>query len=122
MADWVRSRKEIPVYITENNGQNDPENTLEKENRALVEHLYWLSYARDQGMDIRGYFYWALMDNFEWNRGMAPYGLFRVDPEDPLKRRVARETAVLYSEIVRTGILPPELCEPCYTMVDVIHQ
>jgi beta-galactosidase len=121
MADWVRSRKEIPVYITENNGQNDPENTLEKENKALVEHLYWLSYARDRGVDIRGYFYWALMDNFEWNRGMAPYGLFRVDPEDPLKRRVARETAVLYSEIVRTGILPPELCEPCSTRVETIH-
>jgi len=114
-AGWVRGRKAIPIYITENNGTIDPENTLEKEKRSLVNHLYWLFRAREQGMDIRGYFYWAMMDNFEWNQGMAPYGLYRVDPQDPLKRRVPRETAALYAEIIRTGVLPPELCDLCET-------
>ena len=109
MATLIHERSGLPIYITENNGQSDPENNAERETSHLIDHLEWMFFALDRGVDIRGYFYWSLMDNFEWNQGMKPFGLYAVDPEDPLKARRPRPTAEVYAEIAREGAIPARL-------------
>jgi beta-glucosidase len=109
----------LPIVITEN-GIADSQDT----NRArfLLEHLYELGRAKADGMDIRGYFYWSLLDNFEWASGYCPrFGLHSVDRTTGA--RVARPSAQVYARIARTGVVskkeidaqpqygPPAYCE-----------
>jgi beta-galactosidase len=101
----------LPIYITENNGWNDPDNTTDKELGYMTEHLRWVFHTLEQGIDLRGYFYWSLTDFFEWNQGMRPWGLYEVDPADPAKTRTPRPTATLYGDIVRAGAVPDGLAE-----------
>jgi beta-glucosidase len=75
-----------PVYVTENGAAypdrvgadglvHDPERVA-----FIAAHLDALDAARTAGVDIRGYFYWSLLDNFEWARGYDPrFGLVHVD-------------------------------------------
>jgi beta-galactosidase len=73
----------------------------------LVRHLAALRRAMDEGADVRGYLWWSLMDNYEWNHGMnLKFGLYAVDPRDPTKARVARPIAETYREIIATRRLP----------------
>lgn len=67
----------LPVVITEN-GIADHADV----NRArfLAEHLYQLGWSMQDGVDVRGYFHWSLMDNFEWQNGFCPnFGFASVD-------------------------------------------
>jgi beta-glucosidase len=75
-----------PIWITENgsaeadtrtpDGQvHDPDRT-----RYLADHLQALADAVDAGVDVRGYYLWSLLDNFEWARGYGQrFGLVHVD-------------------------------------------
>jgi beta-galactosidase len=109
MTLYIKEHFGVPVYISENNSRSDPRDDLEKEKRYMVEHLSWLWYAIGRGVDVRGYFYWSLIDNIEWNKGFKDYGLFRVDTEDPLKERSPRETAGQYREISQARGVTPAL-------------
>ena len=67
----------LPVWITEN-GIDD--RTGERRSSYLHAHWKELLAARAQGVDIRGYLHWALVDNFEWLDAWGPrFGLYRVD-------------------------------------------
>lgn len=69
----------LPVYVTEN-GIADRDD----QNRALYlrTHLEVVDQAIQRGMDLRGYYYWSLLDNFEWIKGFGPrFGLYHVDYE-----------------------------------------
>lgn len=71
-----------PVYLTENGrAELDPGPRPDPERITFVaEHLAALRDAVDAGVDVRGYFYWSLIDNFEWARGYPPrFGLVHVD-------------------------------------------
>ncbi|MGH3098644.1 MAG: GH1 family beta-glucosidase [Streptosporangiales bacterium] len=77
-----------PVYITENGvalpDAPGPGGAVEDQERiAFVDgHLRALRQAIDGGIDVRGYFYWSLLDNFEWAEGYATrFGLTHVDFE-----------------------------------------
>jgi len=64
-------------------------------------HLEALAQARDAGVDIRGYFYWSLMDNYEWDSGYSKrFGLVHVDYET--QRRTPKTSAYWYRELIRT--------------------
>jgi beta-galactosidase len=98
----------LPMFITENGL------ALEGDGEAgpsfLVRHLTWLSRAIRDGARVRGYFYWSLFDNYEWNHGMnMRFGLYAVDKGDPSKRRRARPSVAVYRRIAREGRIPPDL-------------
>ncbi len=86
----------IPIYITEN-GMPDPDGSGNKRTQYLISHFQMMLKAIESGIDIRGYYYWTLFDNFEWREGFEPkahFGLFEVDhagfgetfPTDTLRR------------------------------------
>ena len=59
-----------------------------------------LHQAIEEGVDVRGYFYWSLLDNFEWAAGYEPqFGLYKVDRKT--YERTARPSAEIYAEICR---------------------
>lgn len=78
------SRYKLPLYITEN-GIADASDALRSE--YLKTHLEVLADAKAKGADVRGYFHWSLMDNFEWIKGFTPrFGLLEVDYGDFSRR------------------------------------
>jgi beta-glucosidase len=56
--------------------------------------------AIERGADVRGYFAWSLMDNFEWARGYAQrFGLVHVDYDT--QRRTVKDSGRVYAEVLR---------------------
>lgn len=67
----------IPIYITEN-GIADKTDT--KRDLWIKRHVYVVNKALQEGYDVRGFLYWSLMDNYEWDLGYAQkFGLCSVD-------------------------------------------
>lgn len=102
------SGRKIPILITEN-GIDD--RSQENRNGYLIEHLKQVASAIEDGMDIRGYVHWTLMDNFEWTSGYSPkFGLYFVDrrPEANL-RRIPTPTVDLFRQIVELNGLSTEM-------------
>ncbi|MBI2897357.1 MAG: glycoside hydrolase family 1 protein [Deltaproteobacteria bacterium] len=95
----------LPVYITEN-GIADSGDVMRA--TFVTEHLDVLARAIASGIDVRGYFHWSLMDNFEWVMGYCPrFGLYSVDFET--KERTASLGAQAYAEIIAAGRVTQEL-------------
>ncbi len=92
----------LPLYVTEN-GIADQTDRLRP--RFIQESLAAIDRARNRGVDVRGYFHWSLLDNFEWNEGFTGrFGLYAVDFRDPgLPRAARRSASVLAREIARRG-------------------
>lgn len=98
------SRYRLPIYITEN-GIADARD--DRRPGFIVAHLQQVLRAIGEGIDVRGYFHWSLLDNFEWAQGFrARFGLMQVDYESPEKTRSLTDSARLYGEIARTNALP----------------
>lgn len=90
-----------PIYITEN-GIADAKDSLREEfiRRALIA----MYSAIADGADVRGYLYWSLLDNFEWDKGYwLRFGLISVDRTT--QKRTIRPSAYTYAEICRTNQL-----------------
>lgn len=85
-----------PVYVLEN-GMAEPCAT--PRSLFLKEHLAAVARARDAGADVRGYFHWSLIDNYEWGSYRPRFGLYSRD-------RRPNDGAALYARICRTGELP----------------
>ncbi len=95
---------DIPLYITENGAAyddvvedgrvHDPERT-----EYLRAHLDAILDAIEQGVDVRGYFYWSLMDNFEWAWGYAKrFGIVHVDYDT--QERMVKDSGREYARII----------------------
>lgn len=81
---WAHYKK--PIYITEN-GVADGQDTHRK--WWIEETMVAMERALSEGVDLRGYFHWSLLDNFEWKYGWWPkFGLVHVDREKGMKRTV----------------------------------
>ncbi len=101
----------LPIYITEN-GLADAEDS--RREKFIKEHLYWIYKAIQEGADVRGYFYWSLLDNFEWDKGFWPrFGLVEIDYSaqggsasggKTLERKI-RPSAKVYGEICKKNRL-----------------
>ena len=85
----------LPIYITEN-GLADTRDEYRTD--FIKGHLYYVHKAIEEGVDVRGYLHWSLLDNFEWDKGFWPrFGLIEVDYKT-LARKV-RYSALLYGDI-----------------------
>lgn len=105
-----QSRYGLPLYVTETG--TDAIRDQERPRRWLLGTLAATHAAIERGVDVRGYFYWTLMDNYEWNHGMdSRFGLFSVDPMDQSKRRVPRSAVDAFSFISQTRLWP-DACPP----------
>ncbi|WP_446664465.1 GH1 family beta-glucosidase [Flexivirga sp. B27] len=96
-----------PIYVTENGiacpDVVGPDGTVDDQDRIryVGDHLAAVRSAMDQGVDIRGYYLWSLMDNFEWARGYQPrFGLVHVDYET--QQRTPKASFGWYRDVIAT--------------------
>jgi beta-galactosidase len=109
VAMAVRERYDLPVIITEN-GLEIPQDNEPAASRFFARHLTWVWRAIRDGVDLRGYYAWTLVDNYEWNHGMdLRFGLYAVEPDDTTKARRARPHAAVYGDIATRRGLSPEI-------------
>lgn len=93
-----------PIYVTEN-GIADASDELRK--CFIPEALTAIHRAREAGANILGYFYWSLLDNFEWDKGYwLRFGLVQVD--HATQARTIRKSAHIYAKIAETNTLDTE--------------
>mgnify|MGYP003346586146 CR=1 FL=1 len=94
-----------PVYITENGAAYLDEcvngTVMDMERvRYLASHVQAVATARDAGVDVRGYFAWSLLDNFEWAHGYTKrFGLVHVDYATQV--RTPKQSALWYRDLLR---------------------
>ena len=93
-----------PIFITEN-GVPDPENSVgdplddDERIRYVDGFLHWISTAISEGADVRGYYLWSLLDNYEWSAAFTlRYGLVYVD-ENTLAR-TPKKSAAWYAAVI----------------------
>jgi beta-glucosidase len=106
---WVRRRYgEVPLYVTENGaayGDSEPAAGVVEDPRRvdyLRSHLRAAREAIDEGVDLRGYFAWSLLDNFEWGFGYSKrFGLVRVDFET--QQRWLKRSGLFFRHLARTN-------------------
>jgi beta-glucosidase len=86
----------LPAYIMEN-GLADARDV---QRCSFIEQtLGWIRKAMDEGVDVRGYFHWSLLDNFEWDSGFWPrFGLVEIDYRT-LERKI-RPSALVYKTMI----------------------
>lgn len=94
-----------PIYITENGlaSTND-----DRRVRFLLSYLKEIYHAIQAGVNVRGYFYWSLIDNFEWAWGFTPrFGLIGIDYKT--QKRTPRPSAYVYQAIIQKNGIPHRL-------------
>jgi beta-glucosidase len=109
-----------PVYITENGASDGPDiaDPLQDDERIQYVRgfLEWISEAIRAGIDIRSYYLWSLMDNFEWSAGYEPrYGLARIEPVT--LARTPKKSARWYADLIaqhRSGRRATERSSPMF--------
>jgi beta-glucosidase len=95
----------LPLVITENGAAFDdelsPDGEVHDDDRTeyLATHIAAVAEARAQGADVRGYFAWSLMDNFEWAEGYAKrFGIVHVDYET--QKRTPKQSALWFRDTI----------------------
>ncbi|MBE6836505.1 MAG: beta-glucosidase [Ruminococcus sp.] len=107
-SKFHNERYNLPVYITENgmsahdvvslDGKVHDPNRIDYLNRYLL----GLKKAADEGVDVRGYFQWSLMDNFEWAQGYDErFGAVYVD--FATQERIIKDSGYWYKEIIESN-------------------
>ncbi|XP_051131802.1 beta-glucosidase 24-like [Andrographis paniculata] len=103
------------IYITENgvDEKNDPKKTMSEARHDPdrisyhMEHLAYMRLAMDRGVKLKGYYPWALLDNFEWTEGYSVrFGFYFVDYTNNLIR-CPKDSAIWYMNFLNNKILPP---------------
>jgi len=96
-------RYEKPVYITEAGIADSKDVYRAKYTQELIQ---WTHQAIQEGVDVKGFMYWSLLDNFEWALGYEKeFGLIHVTPEG---KRQVRESAYIYKQICESNKLEIE--------------
>ena len=108
---YLNKKFHLPIYITEHGAASNDEAFRE---RDLRENLTALHQSMSQGVDVRGFFYWSLMDNFEWQFGYTKkFGLLAVDFANEKLPRTPKPLAGFYSKICRDNSVAAEpLAQP----------
>lgn len=103
---FLYERYQKPIYITENGLAS--QDVISEDGKVhdparidfLSRYLSQLKKAAEEGVDIRGYFQWSLMDNFEWCRGyLDRFGIVYVDY--PTQKRIWKDSAYWYQKLIQ---------------------
>jgi len=101
-----------PLYVVENgmpteNGKPRPDGYTRAD--QLRDTVYWIQRAKADGIDVRGYNYWSLTDNYEWGSYTPRFGLFTVDViSDPDLVRRPTDAVEVFASLVRAGGVPAD--------------
>ncbi|MCX6793460.1 MAG: glycoside hydrolase family 1 protein [Candidatus Falkowbacteria bacterium] len=97
----LQSRYNKPIYITENGTADEDDDHRAWYVKEILKNVHQ---AIEEGVNVRGYLHWSLLDNFEWADGFGPrFGLFSVDRKT--FERKARSSVDVYSEIAKNNFL-----------------
>merc|ERR1719315_745669 len=103
-VNWVKDHYgDIPIYITENGVSDNLGNTDDLHRIYVYKHYInqLLKSVVEDSANVKGYYAWSLLDNFEWARGYTEkFGLHSVNMTDPGRARTPKSSSVYYSEIV----------------------
>lgn len=108
LLHWISERfGNPPIFITENgcaykdievDGKIDDQNRI----HYLHDYLKEILQAMQEGVDVRGYFVWSLMDNFEWASGYSKqFGIIHVNPDT--MERTPKASAFWYTNVIRNN-------------------
>jgi len=104
----AREYPDVPLYVCENGAAYRdlvaPDGTVDDPDRIayLDSHIAAVAAAMETGADVRGYFVWSLLDNFEWAWGYSMrFGLVRVDPET--LNRTVKKSGFWYRDLIRSA-------------------
>ncbi|WOO40087.1 GH1 family beta-glucosidase [Rubellicoccus peritrichatus] len=105
---FIYEHYKLPIVITENGcsmlDQVSLDGAIHDSNRKdfIVRNLLSLNRAMDEGVEVKGYFHWSLLDNFEWTEGFKHrYGLVFVDFQT--QARIMKDSAFAYHEIISSN-------------------
>ena len=96
-----------PLYVVENgmpteNGKPRPDGY--KRGDLLRDDIYWLQRAKADGMNVIGYNYWSMTDNYEWGSYSPRFGLYTVDVKtDPTLTRHPTDAVAAYKDLIANG-------------------
>ena len=95
LTEYGETYPDLPLTVTESGLAT---NVGRRRSEHIVRSLEQIEQARREGVDVRGYYHWSLMDNFEWAEGYEPrFGLYRVDTTT--FERTATDGAILLGQI-----------------------
>lgn len=97
--------RDKPVVITENGLSTDNDDFRIV---WLIEYLSAVREVIDMGIDVRGYYYWSLLDNYEWGSYLPRFGLVDVDFKNNFKRTI-KPSGYFYREIIENNGYKPEM-------------
>lgn len=106
---WIKERYgDIPLYVTENGAALDDPPTVANEPlpdpirvQYYRDHLLACRQAMAQGVDLRGYFAWSLLDNYEWSQGYSKrFGIVHVNFET--QKRTLKASAHFYRDVIQS--------------------
>ena len=117
---WVTERYgKVPLYVTENGAAfYDPPTAIDGQVEDPLrvdyyrQHLRAVHAAIEKGADVRGYYAWSLLDNFEWASGFTKrFGLIHMDYAT--QKRTIKRSGRFYRDVIRThgGVLTPQQAE-----------
>ncbi|XP_063896042.1 lactase/phlorizin hydrolase [Helicoverpa armigera] len=117
---YLKEKYNNPVfYITENGWSTFKDRGLHDYDRIIYYRASMESLLKclDDGVNLKGYMAWSLMDNFEWMQGYVErFGLYQVDFSDPARTRTPRKSAFVYKHILKHRYVDYEYLPESMTM------
>ena len=95
----------LPIYITENGVEDSKDNMRPA---YIIEHLHQVWRAANYNWQVKGYYHWSQIDNFEWERGWSQrFGLWGL--ERKTQKRIRRKSTDLYAAICKENGISSEI-------------
>lgn len=109
----VYERYKLPIYITENGIADSVDN---KRAKFIYDHIIEIKKLLDEGIDVKRYYHWSLLDNLEWNDGYSPrFGLIHVDYLN--QKRTIRNSGHFYGELCKNKEVTNSMIEKYLTNI-----